>query len=92
MTAESSCITAVYSALKFKDKSFMDLISFIKKVGGDTDTIAAMSCAIWGAFNGAERLKYEALPRIENTNEILEIAEQLYKAYSIKNSKEIDEK
>ncbi len=92
MTAESSCITAVYIALKFKDKSFMDLINFIKKVGGDTDTIAAMSGAIWGAFNGAERLKYEALPRIENTNEILEIAEQLYKAYSIKNSKEIDEK
>lgn len=92
MTAESSCITAIYLALRFKDKPFIELINIIKKVGGDTDTIAAMSGAIWGAFNGAKRLAYETLPRIEKANAILEIAEQLHKAYINTNSKEAKEK
>ena len=85
ITAEQSCITAVYLALKFRNKPFISLLDFIKKLGGDTDTIAAMSGAIWGAFNGAEKLQINTLPTIEKQNDIKNIAVQLYKTYAAKN-------
>lgn len=82
MTAENSCITAIYTALRFKDKPFIELINFIQKIGGDTDTIAAMSGAIWGAFNGAKRLMNDELPSIEKETQITEVAEQLQRLYT----------
>ena len=48
ITAEQSCITAIYLALRYREKPFIDLLNTVKKLGGDTDTIAAMSGAIWG--------------------------------------------
>jgi len=85
ITAEKSCITAIYLSMTFRDRSFTSLLSFVKKLGGDTDTIAAMSGAIWGAFNGAEKLELEMLPRIEEQNEIQSVAAQLYKIYQANN-------
>ncbi|WP_353411911.1 ADP-ribosylglycohydrolase family protein [Arenicella sp. 4NH20-0111] len=90
ITAEQSCITAIYLAMAFREWSFTSLLSFVKKLGGDTDTIAAMSCAIWGAFNGAEKLELEMLPRIEEQNEIQSVATQLYKIYQANNKIEIE--
>lgn len=68
-------------SMSFRDKSFSCLLSFVKKLGGDTDTIAAMSGAIWGAFNGAVKLDVEMLPRIEEQNEIQSVAAKLHKIY-----------
>lgn len=85
MTADQSCVTAIYLGLRFREKSFVDLLNFIKKLGGDTDTIAAMAGAIWGAINGAKRLQLEELPHIEMQHEIQETAVQLYGAYELKN-------
>lgn len=90
ITAEKSCITAIFLAMTFRDKSFTNLLSFVKKLGGDTDTIAAMAGAIWGAFNGAEKLELEMLPRIEEQNEIQSIARQLYKIYQANNKIETE--
>lgn len=90
ITAEKSCITAIFLAMTFRDKSFTNLLSFVKKLGGDTDTIAAMSGAIWGAFNGAEKLELEMLPRIEEQNEIQSIAAQLHKIYQANNKIETE--
>lgn len=85
MTAESSCITAIYLGLRFREKPFIELLNFIKELGGDTDTIAAMAGAIWGAFNGAKHLMFENLPKIEMQNEIQDTAVKLYKAFRLKN-------
>jgi len=82
ITAEQSCITAIYLALRYREKPFIDLLNTVKKLGGDTDTIAAMSGAIWGAFNGAEKLQESPLPKIEKQDEIKNIAVLLYNAYA----------
>ncbi len=87
MTAKGSCVTAIYLAIRFRDKPFMDLLSFIKKLGGDTDTIAAMAGAIWGASNGAKRLQLEDLPRIEMQNEIQKIAIKLHATMNLDKNK-----
>lgn len=88
ITAEKSCVTAMYLAMRFRDESFLNMINFVKKLGGDTDTIAAMSGAIWGAFNGAKKLQSDELPRIEKQDEIQDIAKQLYELYVAKDYKE----
>ena len=54
ITAKDSCVTAVYLALRFAEKPGSDLLSFIRKTGGDTDTIGAMALAIWGAACGIQ--------------------------------------
>ena len=81
ITAEQSCITAIYLSMKFRNEPFLNLLNFIKKLGGDTDTIAAMSGAIWGAFNGAEKMQESVLPKIEKQDEIKNIAVLLHNAY-----------
>jgi len=81
ITAEGSCVTAVYLALRFRNESFDEMIMFIKQLGGDTDTIAAMTGAIWGAFNGESLLLKSALPKLEAQQEIKIIATQLYQRY-----------
>jgi len=84
ITAENSCVTAIYLALFFRDKSFVVLIDYIKNLGGDTDTIAAMSGAIWGAFNGEKKLQTHLLPNIEKYDEIKKIAINLHNLYKTK--------
>ncbi|CUI06139.1 putative hydrolase [Janthinobacterium sp. CG23_2] len=56
MTAETSCVTAIYIAFRFRDATFEEMMAFVRKCGGDVDTIAAMSGAMWGAANGEHRL------------------------------------
>ena len=46
ISAVASTPTAVFVALRFVHEPFADMISFVCKGGGDTDTIAAMSGAI----------------------------------------------
>lgn len=56
MTAETSCFTAIYLALRFRGAPFDDMMAFAIKCGGDVDTIAAMAGAMWGAANGEQGL------------------------------------
>ncbi|HEX8610925.1 MAG TPA: ADP-ribosylglycohydrolase family protein [Telluria sp.] len=56
MTAETSCFTAIYLALRFRDAPFDDMMAFAIACGGDVDTIAAMAGAMWGAANGEQGL------------------------------------
>lgn len=39
-------------------------------MGGDTDTIGSMACAICGAFNGLSSIKNETISYLEKTNDI----------------------
>jgi len=56
ITAQSSCATALYIALRHLDLPFNELLSFSKACGGDVDTISAMAGTLWGAYNGASSL------------------------------------
>jgi poly(ADP-ribose) glycohydrolase ARH3 len=56
MTAPTSCVTALYIALRFLDQDFDAMLRFVIACGGDVDTLAAMAGALWGVRNGAQGL------------------------------------
>ena len=79
ITAQSSCATALYIALRHLNLPFNELLSFSRVCCGDVDTISAMAGTLWGAYNGAvsisaiqveqhSRLEYVALQLFENAN------------------------
>lgn len=74
IAAENSCITAIYIAFIHRKKSFDELLDYTIKVRGDVDTIAAMAGEIWGAIRGCEDLPTEKLKRLEQLDEINELA------------------
>jgi len=78
MIASESCVTAIYLALRFRDKSFMEMIQFLIKIKGDVDTIAAMAGAIWGVHNGPTKLPENYLLVLEQREDLQEMAKQLY--------------
>lgn len=51
-------------------------------MGGDTDTIGSMACAICGAFNGLSSIKSSTISYLEKTNDInfISLADKLIKA------------
>ena len=51
-------------------------------MGGDTDTIGSMACAICGAFNGLSSIKNETISYLEKTNDInfADLADKIIKA------------
>ncbi len=75
ITALTSCPTALYLALRFRDAPFDDLLRFAIGCGGDVDTIAAMAGALWGARRGCE-----ALPEagIEGRARLLDLADRVH--------------
>ena len=69
ITARTSCVTALYLALRHLPQDFDALMRFAIACGGDVDTIAAMAGALWGAHRGGAALPALALeqqPRLEN--------------------------
>ena len=77
--AADSCITAIYLGLRFRSKSFNELIKFTRKCGGDVDTLCSMSGSIWGAFNGFNNIPKELFDDLEDANRIKSLACNLYK-------------
>jgi poly(ADP-ribose) glycohydrolase ARH3 len=75
MSAESSCVSALYIALRHLHASFNELIKFVIACNGDVDTIGAMAGTLWGTCNGAS-----ALPEmpLEQQAAIERTAERLY--------------
>lgn len=70
MTAQKSCVTALYIALRFLEKDFNAMMTFIIACHGDVDTIGSMAGALWGVYNGCQQLplvKLEQRELIENT-------------------------
>ncbi len=58
--------------------SFEDAVLFAVRLGGDTDTIAAMTGAISGAYLGAEGIPRQWYSKLENKAYIEELANKLY--------------
>lgn len=75
--AFNSVPTAIYSFLSHS-YSFEEAILFAVSLGGDTDTIAAMSGAISGAYLGVGSIPEKWRAKLENRLYIEELAEKLY--------------
>lgn len=63
--AQDSCVTACYIGLALRKAPFIDMLTYTREVGGDTDTIGAMAGAIWGAARGYQHLPEELLNQLE---------------------------
>ena len=78
VAATESCVTAVFLALRFLRKPFLELQAFVADCGGDVDTIGAMSGAIWGAANGLSKLPESSLQSLEDRERIQQLADRLH--------------
>ncbi len=75
--AFNSVPTAIYSFLSHP-QSFEQAVLYAISLGGDTDTIAAMTGAICGAYLGIEAIPETWKQRLENREYIEELAEKLW--------------
>ena len=75
--AYNSVPTAIYCFLR-NQGSFEDSVLYAVSLGGDTDTIAAMTGAISGAYNGAEAIPGRWKSNLEKGYYIEELAEKLW--------------
>lgn len=76
--------TALYCFLRNTQSSDGELNAFRRtleytiSLGGDTDTIASMACALCGAYYSDKNISKSLIKRCESSEEILEHADQLY--------------
>jgi poly(ADP-ribose) glycohydrolase ARH3 len=78
ITAPTSCPTALYVALRHTKTSFEAMMEFIIACRGDVDTIGAMSGALWGIVNGAERLPQV---RLEARDLLMDVATRMFRRH-----------
>lgn len=78
--AFNSVPTAIYCFVSYP-KSFRDAVLFAVSLGGDTDTIAAMTGAISGAYLGIEGIPEEWYSKLENREYIEQLGEKLYELW-----------
>ena len=76
--AFNSVPTAVYSFLSHP-KSFEEAVVYAISLGGDTDTIGAMTGAISGAYLGIEAIPSRWREKLENRDYIVELADRLWR-------------
>ncbi len=75
--AFNSVPAAIYSFLSFPD-SFEKAVTYAISLGGDTDTIGAMTGAISGAYLGVEAIPGSWQEKLENRQYLAFLAEQLW--------------
>jgi poly(ADP-ribose) glycohydrolase ARH3 len=73
-----SCVTALYAALRFMDRSFLEMQAFVIGCRGDVDTIGAMAGAIWGAAKGLGSLPSGPLSKLEQREKLMVLAAALH--------------
>lgn len=86
VSAMKSVPTAIYSALRsFKpidsyetQNPFLRCLFFSIVLGGDTDTIASMACAIVGALQGDDVIPELMIQHTENAEKSTRLADQLF--------------
>lgn len=77
-TALRSCPAAVLLGLRFRQQPLAELLAYIRLCGGDTDTVAAMAGAIWGAAAGRSRIPEPMLRALEAQELLLRLAKELH--------------
>lgn len=75
--AFTSVPTAICAFL-LHSESFEDAVAYAVSLGGDADTIGAMTGAISGAFHGFEAIPQRWLQKLENRQYIETLAEKLW--------------
>jgi poly(ADP-ribose) glycohydrolase ARH3 len=78
IAAHESSVTAIYLAMRYRDRPFDEMHQFITQLGGDVDTIGAMAGAVWGVANGAASLPAKQLARLEQRERLANLAVSLY--------------
>jgi poly(ADP-ribose) glycohydrolase ARH3 len=79
MAAVDSCPAALLIGFYYRTRPFLDLIRYVNRCKGDTDTIGAMAGAIWGAYNGFEAIPSELVQSLEDNEKIQILSEELFK-------------
>lgn len=75
--AVNSVPTALYSFLSHPN-SFEEAVIYAISLGGDTDTIGAMTGAIAGAYHGSDRIPEDWKKILEDRVKIVRLADELY--------------
>ncbi len=75
--AFNSVPTAIFAFLSHAS-DFLSTVTYAISLGGDTDTIAAMAGAMSGAYLGRQAVPETLLQRLENRDNIVRLAEQLW--------------
>lgn len=88
ISAQHSVPTAIYCFLRsekdeVKNSSsqhpFRNTLEYAITLGGDTDTIASMACAITGAYYGDEVIPRNLLRHCEDSENVATMGDQLWK-------------
>jgi poly(ADP-ribose) glycohydrolase ARH3 len=77
ITAVEAVPAALWAFLRHPE-SFPDAVRTAIRMGGDTDTIAAMTGALSGAFLGADAIPGQWLDRLEAADRIATLADHVY--------------
>ncbi len=85
ITSFESVTTAIYSFLSHPE-SFEDAVVYAVGLGGDTDTIGAMTGAIAGAYHSYQKIPSRWLDKLENGTKgrdyVIQLAKELYGIWS----------
>ncbi len=76
VAAHESVPTALYAFLRHRD-SFADAVAYAVSLGGDTDTIGAMTGALAGAYLGEGAIPAAARERVEGGERLRQLADAL---------------
>lgn len=80
--------TAIYCFLRTTKKSeniqdsLRQTVEFTISIGGDTDTIASMACALSGAYYGENAFFEKLIRHLEGSDETLQLADKLFEVAS----------
>ncbi len=77
--AQESAPTALYAYMR-GGTDYPETVRLCISIGGDTDTICAMAGALSGARAGFEGIPPELIERLEDSDRILDLASELYRA------------
>lgn len=84
LTVQACVPAALYSVLRHPD-SFEQAVTLAVRLGGDTDTVAAIAGAVAGAYHGRQAIPARWLDRLENEargrDAVRDLGEQLYAAW-----------
>jgi poly(ADP-ribose) glycohydrolase ARH3 len=81
IAAVKSCPAALLIGLRLRDRPFAELLAYVRSCAGDTDTVAAMAGAVWGAANGYGLLPEPLLRSVEAHEEIRCLSATLHSRY-----------
>ncbi len=68
--------TALYAFLR-SPQSFSTAVTYAVSLGGDTDTIAAMTGTLIGAYQGEEVIPSDSRDRVEGAAQLRDLADAL---------------